>query len=147
MFYRPKTGMIAWMLFRLTGLALVFYLSMHIFIVSSLQNPDGFNKAMGFLGSWQFRFLEIGLFAVVIYHSMNGVRILIIDFFDGALYHVKLFWTMAAIGFVFFLLGVYPIITHALYWKENPKTAQHQSSLISTEADAQIAMIAGGNDE
>ena len=36
MHYRWKTGMLAWVMFRITGLALVGYLAMHIIVISNL---------------------------------------------------------------------------------------------------------------
>lgn len=124
--YRLKTGMLAWVLFRLSGLMLVVYLVMHIMVISSLSDPQKFDATMEFLGSWQFRFLEIGLLGLVIYHSMNGIRIFIIDFYDGALYQAKLFWILMAVSAVLFFAGAYPMIHHALYWKN-----KQSSSVIS----------------
>jgi len=110
--------MLAWILFRLTGLALVVYLIMHINVISNLHDPARFNEVMDFLGSWQFRMLEIGLFGVVLYHAMNGIRIFIIDFFDGALYQAKLFWSLMGVAVLLFIAGAYPIFSHALYWMQ-----------------------------
>jgi succinate dehydrogenase / fumarate reductase cytochrome b subunit len=118
MHYRWKTGMLAWVLFRVTGLLLVLYLSMHIIVISNLHDRSTFDKTMDFLGSWQFRLLEIGLFAVVLYHSLNGIRIFIIDFFDGSVSQSKIFWSLAGVGVVLFALGAYPMLSHALYWKD-----------------------------
>jgi succinate dehydrogenase / fumarate reductase cytochrome b subunit len=120
MFYRWKTGMFAWVLFRLSGLALVFYLSMHIFVISNLHDPSKFDAAMKFLGSWYFRVLELGLLGVVIYHAMNGVRVVMIDFFGFATRQSRLFWSLAVIGVFLFLAGAYPMVSHALYWKNRP---------------------------
>jgi len=126
MFYRPKTGMLAWILFRITGLALVFYLAMHILVISNLHDPAKFDKTMEFLGSWQFRLLEIGLFLVVLYHALNGIRIFIIDFFNGSLYQAKMWWILMGIGVVLFAAGAYPMFEDALHWKNHPspETAQ-----------------------
>ncbi len=123
MLYKVKTGMLAWILFRLTGLGLVFYLAMHITVISNLHDPTKFNDVMAFLGSWQFRFLEIGLFILVLYHALNGIRIFIVDFFNGSLYQEKLFWTLMGIGFFLFIAGAYPLVSHALYWKEKQTVA------------------------
>jgi succinate dehydrogenase/fumarate reductase cytochrome b subunit len=46
------------------------------------------------------------LLAFLIYHTLNGVRELIVDFGQGALYHKKLFWVMMAIGLAFFIAGL-----------------------------------------
>lgn len=124
MMYRYKTGMFAWVMFRITGLLLVFYLSMHIIVISNLMNPAKFDATMEFLGSWVFRLLEVGLLGVVIYHSMNGIRIFIIDFFDGALYQAKLFWVLMGVALVLFAMGAYPMVHHALYWKDKQQSAQ-----------------------
>ncbi|HHE46195.1 MAG TPA: succinate dehydrogenase, cytochrome b556 subunit [Bacteroidetes bacterium] len=141
MFYRPKTGMLAWILFRTTGILLIIYLAMHITVISNLHNPGKFNETMAFLGSWQFRLLEIGLYAVVIYHALNGVRILIIDFWKGALFQAKMFWILAAIGLVLFVAGAYPIFTHAMYWKHNPDKSNYH--IIEEASIAQETFLAG----
>lgn len=119
--YRIKTGMLAWLLFRITGLALVLYLVMHIHVISSLHDPDKFDKTMAFLGSWQFRILEIGLLAAILVHSMNGVRIFLIDFWNGSLYQAKLFWILLAIGFILLVAGGYPIFSHAIHARKTAK--------------------------
>jgi len=117
MIYRVKTGMFAWLMFRITGLTLIVYLGLHLTVVSSLQNPATFDKTMGWLGSWQFRLLEIGLFVAVLYHALNGIRILLVDFGRGALAQAKIFWILAVIGFVLLVAGGYPMLSHALHWK------------------------------
>ena len=120
MHYKYKTGMLAWALFRLSGIALVVYLAMHITVISSLSNPDTFNRTMKLLGIWYFRALEIGLLLVVVYHALNGIRIFVVDFWNGSLYQARLFWILMAVGAVIFLAGAYPMFSHLLYWKENP---------------------------
>ncbi len=116
--YRWKTGMLAWVLFRLTGLALVGYLAMHIIVISNLHDPNKFNETMRFLGSWQFRILELGLFFVVLYHALNGIRVIIVDFFNGSVHQAKMFWGLAVLGLILFIAGAYPMVSHALYWKD-----------------------------
>ena len=113
--YRVKTGMAAWLLHRITGLGLVFYLVLHINVVSYLHNPATFNQVMGFLGSPLFRFLEIGLLGCVIYHAMNGIRVIWVDFFGGSAYHEKVFWILAVIGVVIFIFGAIPMIQHGIH--------------------------------
>jgi succinate dehydrogenase / fumarate reductase cytochrome b subunit len=113
--YRVKTGMAAWLLHRITGLGLVFYLILHINVTASLHDPVYFNKVMGFLGSPLFRFLEIGLLACVIYHAMNGIRVIWVDFFGGSAYHQKIFWILAVVGVVIFIFGAIPMIQHGIH--------------------------------
>ena len=140
MWYRPKTGMLAWILFRISGIALIVYLAMHLTVISNLHNPGKFNETMAFLGSWQFRLLEIGLLAVVIYHALNGVRILIVDFGKGSLYQAKLFWILAVIGLVIFIAGAYPIFNHAMYWKDKG-SGQTSHALIKQSTSSRFVPV------
>ena len=133
MHYRWKTGMLAWVLFRVTGLALVAYLAMHIVVISNLHNPAKFDATMAFLGSWQFRILEIGLFVVVLYHALNGVRIFLVDFFNAAQHQARIFWILAGVGVVLFLAGAYPMFSHAMHWK-NIQQGEHASIVVTSTA-------------
>ncbi len=110
--YKWKTGMWAFVLHRVTGLALTVYLLMHINVVSTLHNPDSFDKTMAFLNMPLFKILEIGLLLAVIYHALNGVRVFLIDFTNSTRTHVKIWWVLAAIGFVIFVVGAYPFLHH-----------------------------------
>ncbi|TKJ38366.1 succinate dehydrogenase, cytochrome b556 subunit [candidate division LCP-89 bacterium B3_LCP] len=113
MHYKWKTGMWAFVMHRVTGLALTVYLIMHINVVSSLHDPGSFNKTMAFLGQPLFRVLELGLLAAVIYHGLNGVRVFLIDFCNRTKNHAAIFWILAATGSVIFIVGAYPLLHHA----------------------------------
>ena len=114
MHYKVKTGMLAWILHRASGIALAFYLPLHIYATSSLHDPEKFNLVMRFLNQPIFKLAEIGLLAAVIYHSLNGVRILIIDWFGGTRNHVKVFWVLAIIGIILFIAGSATFVRHGL---------------------------------
>lgn len=116
--------MFAWLLFRITGLALVLYLVMHIHVIGSLHDPETFDKTMAFLGSWQFRILEIGLLAAILVHAMNGIRVFIVDFCKGSLYHARLFWILFVVGLFLLGAGAYPMFTHALHARKTADTTQ-----------------------
>jgi len=111
--YYKFLGSWAWILHRLTGLALIFYLSIHLWVINTLTGgPEKFNNVMKFLGSPLFKYLEVGLWFVILFHAFNGVRILIVDFSKGSLYHKNLFWVLMVIAFVMWAIGSYIIISH-----------------------------------
>jgi len=111
--YYKFIGSWAWILHRLSGLALIFYLTLHIWIINTLtKGPETFNKVMDFLGSPLFKFLEIGLWGVIMFHAFNGARIVIVDFFKGSLVHKKLFTIAMVIAFVLWALGSYLLLSH-----------------------------------
>ncbi|MFH1863065.1 MAG: succinate dehydrogenase, cytochrome b556 subunit [bacterium] len=112
MHYKWKTGMWAFVLHRITGLALSLYLIMHLYVVSSLHKPENFDRVMAFLNQPLFKLLEIGLLFAVVYHALNGVRVFLIDFCKMTKLHARIWWVLATIGFVIFAIGAYPFLHH-----------------------------------
>jgi len=103
MMYRWRTGAIAWLFHRVSGLALTLYLILHIWVTHNVvQGPERFNQVMGFLSSLPFKIFEILLLGAIVYHTFNGIRLLIVDFWNGAKYHKPLFWGAVAASVVFF---------------------------------------------
>jgi succinate dehydrogenase / fumarate reductase cytochrome b subunit len=98
---------------RLSGLALIFYLALHIWVINTLtEGPEKFDSVMGFLGSPLFKLLEVALWAAILFHAFNGVRIVMIDFSKGSLIHKKLFAVLILIAFVLWVWGSYLLIAH-----------------------------------
>jgi succinate dehydrogenase / fumarate reductase, cytochrome b subunit len=115
MIYRWHLGYVAWLLNRITGVAITFYLALHIWVIHHLhQGPQGFNKVMGVVSHPVFKLLEIGLIGIILFHAMNGIRLLIVEWGGGTRNHRKLFWWMMAIGVVLFLFGAVPILRFAV---------------------------------
>ena len=111
--YYKFIGSWAWILHRLAGLALIFYLCIHIWVINTLTlGPEKFDSVMGFLGSPLFKLLEAGLWGVILFHAFNGVRIVIVDFFKGALFHKKLFFILIAIAAILWIIGTYLLLSH-----------------------------------
>lgn len=111
--YYKFTGSWAWILHRLSGLALIFYLSAHIWVISTIsKGPEEFNRVMGILASPLFKVLEVGLWGVILFHAFNGIRVVIVDFWKGSIHHKKLFAIMIVIAFLLWVAGGWLIISH-----------------------------------
>jgi succinate dehydrogenase / fumarate reductase cytochrome b subunit len=110
------TGMWAWLLFRISGLILVFYLGAHIIIISTGQfGADGetLNNIMKTFDSPVLVLLDLALVVAVLYHALNGVRIILMDFGVGVHRHKLVFWTAMAvvvICFAFFAWAAFSYI-------------------------------------
>jgi succinate dehydrogenase / fumarate reductase cytochrome b subunit len=76
------------------------------------KGPEAFNEVMGFLSSPMFKLLEVGLWAAILFHAFNGVRIVMVDFSKGSLIHKKLFAVLIAIAFVLWVIGSYLLVAH-----------------------------------
>lgn len=102
--YKKDTGSWAWILHRITGLALIGYLFIHIYSLSPLtQGREAFNTAVSKYTTPFFMVLEWFLFAFVLFHSLNGVRIVLVDWADGARYHRQLYWISWIAGILMFI--------------------------------------------
>lgn len=97
--YRWQTGAMAWLIHRITGAAVGLYLLLHILGQFGMKY-GGLEGLRNFLTA---KVVVVVLLAFLIYHSLNGVRELIIDFGSGALYHKRLLWVMMIIGVVIYV--------------------------------------------
>jgi len=83
----------AFVLHRITGLGLIFYLLLHILVISSVLLGGGtFDQVLGFLQQPFFIVLEMGLVFCVVYHALNGTRLLLFDLGLGVRRQKLLFW-------------------------------------------------------
>jgi succinate dehydrogenase cytochrome b subunit len=102
--YKKDSGSWAWILHRITGIALIGYLFLHVYSLSPLTNGEvAFNHAMETYTTPFFMVLEWFLFAFVLFHSLNGIRIVIVDWADGASYQKQLFRLTWVLGIILFL--------------------------------------------
>ena len=70
---------------RVTGVAIILFLFAHVVDTALVGwGPDAYNRVVEVYHNPLIRLLELGLVAAVIYHALNGVRIMIIDFWPRA---------------------------------------------------------------
>lgn len=86
-------GMWAWLLFRISGLILVAYLFVHIGIISqgNLTGASVLDTLFRTFDSPFLVFLDFLLVAAVLYHGLNGVRIILMDLGYGIRQHKLVF--------------------------------------------------------
>ena len=108
--YKVRTGMFAWMVHRLTGVALVAYIIIHVWGLRSLTDRDSFNALIASYHAPIFKIGEFLLLAAGAYHALNGLRIVLIDFLGWSPHHKKVFWTLGIVAVLIILIGGYPSI-------------------------------------
>lgn len=110
--YGGGIGQWSWLIHRLTGVGVLIFLIIHVidtFLVVAYPAEYDFTVAIyggRFAGTyywplrWLFRLGELGLIASVLFHSVNGVRIVLFDFWPGAAkYQKELFNAVMVIFF------------------------------------------------
>ncbi|MBN2366403.1 MAG: succinate dehydrogenase, cytochrome b556 subunit [Calditrichaeota bacterium] len=100
--YVKHYGTWGYILHRLSGLALTGYILIHIYLVSGLHNRPGWDSEMQIFRHPALMVLEWCLFSVVIFHALNGIRIFIIDYFNGARYHKQLLTAVLVLSVILF---------------------------------------------
>jgi succinate dehydrogenase / fumarate reductase cytochrome b subunit len=91
--YQLKEGQLAYIFHRLSGVAIVVFLFTHIvenFFL--LMGAEAYNEAISIYNTWYFRIGEFGLIAAVVYHALNGTRIVIVDFWQQSTKYQKQMW-------------------------------------------------------
>lgn len=90
---RTRTGWWAWALQRVTGVLVVAYLFLHIAVISTSQaGAETFDGTLKFVQHPVFAVLNIVLIAIILYHALNGMRVILFDLGVGIRQQAALFW-------------------------------------------------------
>jgi succinate dehydrogenase / fumarate reductase cytochrome b subunit len=111
--YRGREGQIAWMLHRASGVGVFLFLTFHILDIFLMSfGPKVFDTLLFFYHQFLFKLLIIfGLYLGVLYHALNGVRVVIVDFWPGMAQHQARLWRFQM---VIFLLAYVPSAIYML---------------------------------
>ena len=101
-----RPGMWGWVLHRVTGVFMILYLLLHIWVIGrATDGPQSFDAAMSTLAGPFWRVLEVGLLACVLYHGVNGIRIILFDLGYGIRAHRAWWYAALAVTAVLFVIG------------------------------------------
>ena len=88
--YRGKSGQWAFVAHRITGFLVFFFLLLHVVDVSLINaSPRLYDEVHRLYGNVLLRLFEVGLLGALVFHSFNGLRIVMIDFFPGSIKNEK----------------------------------------------------------
>lgn len=78
--YHKEIGMISWFLHMVTGVALFLYIIIDGIVIFLLTlGEEKFNEVMSLMHSPYVLILEMFLLLSVLFHTLNGIRILFFD--------------------------------------------------------------------
>lgn len=100
--YRGKVGMWSWVLHRITGVAIFFFLLVHVLDTSLVRlSPEAYNVVVATYKTPLIGLGELGLVAAILYHAFNGLRVILIDFWrKGVKYQNVMFWIVIALTLI-----------------------------------------------
>lgn len=83
--YRGGQGQWSWALHRITGVAVFLFLLSHILDTALVGfGPKVYERVVGVYHNPIIRLMEIGLASAVLFHAINGLRVMVIDFHPKA---------------------------------------------------------------
>ena len=83
--YRGRSGQWAFVGHRVSGVLVLLFLLLHIVDVSLVNvSEELYDEVHLLYGNVVLRLFEVGLLFALLFHSLNGLRIVALDFFPGA---------------------------------------------------------------
>lgn len=107
--YRGREGMWSWVLHRITGVAIFFFLLVHILDTALIRvSPEAYNVVIGTYQTPLMGLGEVALVGAIVFHAFNGLRIILIDFWAGGVKHQKLMFYVVIALWVITMLAFTP---------------------------------------
>ena len=106
--YRGREGMWSWVLHRITGVAIFFFLLVHVLDTSLVRvSPEACNAVIGTYQTPIMGLGEVALVGAIVFHAFNGLRVILVDFWSWATRHQQvLFYVVIALWVVTMLAFV-----------------------------------------
>ena len=101
----------SWVLHRITGATIFFFLFVHVLDTALVRvSPQAYNEVIETYKTPIVGLMEVGLVAAVLYHALNGIRVILIDFWsEGPRYQRLMLWIVAVV----WLLVMVPALVRA----------------------------------
>jgi succinate dehydrogenase / fumarate reductase cytochrome b subunit len=103
--YRGGEGMLAWAFHRISGVAIWLFVMLHvldIFLVGAA--PDVYDSLLGIYATPGGIIMEWLLGAAVLYHALNGLRIVVMDFWPPLTRYHRQLWYLC--WGIFIVVGI-----------------------------------------
>lgn len=114
--YRGREGMWSWVAHRVTGVLIFFFLFVHVLDTALVRvSPEAYDEVVATYKTPWVALLEYALVAAVLFHALNGLRVIAVDFWSkGTRYQKSMLWTVVAVWFVLMVGSLYPLLGHAV---------------------------------
>lgn len=98
----------SWVAHRISGMLIFLFLVVHVLDTALVVvSPEAYNLVIGHYKTVVFGFGELGLVGAILFHALNGVRVIAVDFWSkGPARQRLLFWVVIAVWAVLMLAFV-----------------------------------------
>jgi succinate dehydrogenase / fumarate reductase cytochrome b subunit len=81
--YRGREGMWSWVAHRVTGVLVFFFLFAHVLDTALVRvSPNDYDRVVDTYKHPLITLMEVGLVAAVLFHALNGIRVMLVDFWE-----------------------------------------------------------------
>lgn len=107
--YRGREGMWSWVLHRITGVAIFFFLLVHVLDTALVRvSPEAYNAVIGTYQTPIMGLGEVALVGAIVFHAFNGLRIILVDFWSWATRNQKVLFYVVVVLWVLTMLAFTP---------------------------------------
>ena len=98
----------SWVLHRVTGATIFFFLFVHVLDTALVRvSPEAYNAIIDTYKTPIIGLMYMGLVVAVLYHALNGVRIILIDFWqNGPKYQRLMLWIVLGVWISVFIVAL-----------------------------------------
>lgn len=105
--------MMSWLLHRVSGLVLSAYLLLHIWDLRSAQRgAASFDQTLATFQSPFWKVMDLLLLLAVLFHSLNGIRLLLFDAGVGLRSQRQLFWLAFGLTIAIFIFSAVMVFSN-----------------------------------
>ena len=81
--YRGREGMWSWVAHRVTGVLVFFFLFAHVLDTALVRvSPNDYDRVVDTYKHPIVTLMEVGLVGAVLFHALNGIRVMLVDFWE-----------------------------------------------------------------
>lgn len=112
--YRGREGMWSWVAQRITGALTFFFLFAHVLDTALVRvSPAAYDSVIATYKTPVVNLMEVGLVGAVLYHALNGLRVIAVDFWSkGPKYQKQMLWGLVVVWLLLMVPGVYFMLQH-----------------------------------
>jgi succinate dehydrogenase / fumarate reductase cytochrome b subunit len=106
----------SWVAHRVTGVLIFFFLFAHVLDTALVRvSPQAYDSVIETYKTPLVNLMEYGLTAAILFHALNGLRLVAVDFWSkGAKYQKQLLWSVVGVWVVLLAASFYHILQHTL---------------------------------
>ncbi|RMI31751.1 succinate dehydrogenase, cytochrome b556 subunit [Nocardia stercoris] len=106
--YRGDPGMWSWALHRITGVTIFFFLFVHVLDTAMVRvGANSYDRTVAEYKNPLVALMEMGLVVAVLFHALNGIRVILVDFWSkGPKYQRLMLWIVLGVWVLVSAAGV-----------------------------------------